>query len=260
MLVLTRRESEKIVFPDLGVTVEIVSLKGNRARIGVAAPRDVRVLRQEIMEGGKAGDPLPAQARPAARLSHALRNRLQKVSIAARLANRQISAGLVDDAQQTLMLLLAELECLNREAAEERDARPAPVRSSTTLPLRGRALLVDDDENELRLLAGYLRMTGYEVDVAGDGADALDYLRKNERPDIVLLDMLMPRCDGPTAIGEIRSNPQLNGLKVLAVSGTSPGRLGVETGPRGVDLWFQKPIDPEALVRAMDQLVPAPRA
>jgi len=259
MLVLTRRESEKIVFPDLGVTVEIVSLKGNRARIGVQAPQDVRILRQEIMDAGAVGDPRAADVRPAATLSHAMRNRLQKVGIAARLANRQISAGLIDDAQMTLMTLLAELESLNREAAGERPQHPERPQAdrSSTQPAKGRALLVDDDENERRLLAGYLKMTGYEVDVAGDGADALDYLRTHDRPDIVLLDMLMPRCDGPSAIGQIRNDPHLDGLKVLAVSGTAPGRLGVETGPRGVDVWFQKPIDPEELVRAMDRLVPA---
>jgi carbon storage regulator CsrA len=256
MLVLTRRESEKIVFPELGVTVEIVSLKGNRARIGVQAPQDVRILRQEIMDGGAVGDPRSADVRPASTLSHAMRNRLQKVGIAARLANRQIAAGLVDDAQVTLMTLLAELESLNREAAGERPGRPQADRPGA-LPAKGRALLVDDDENERRLLAGYLKMTGYEVDVAGDGADALDYLRTHDRPDIVLLDMLMPRCDGPSAIGQIRNDPHLDGLKVLAVSGTAPGGLGVETGPRGVDVWFQKPIDPEELVRAMDRLIPA---
>jgi carbon storage regulator CsrA len=255
MLVLTRRESEKIVFPDVGVTVEIVSLKGNRARIGVEAPRNVRILRQEIAESGAAGDPLRTESRPATSMSHALRNRLQKISIAARLANRQIAAGLVGDAQVTLATLLDELDTINREAAEQ-SGRARAVAAAPP-PVKGRALLVDDDENELRLLASYLRLTGYQVDVAGDGADALDYLRTHERPDIVLLDMLMPRCDGAAAIGQIRKDPQLNGLKVFAVSGTSPGRLGVETGPRGVDVWFQKPIDPEDLVRAMDQLVPA---
>ncbi|HUG89493.1 MAG TPA: response regulator [Planctomycetaceae bacterium] len=255
MLVLTRRESEKIVFPDLGVTVEIVSLSGNRARIGVDAPRDVRILRQEIMNSRAVGDPMAAAARPSAELSHAMRNRLQKVGIAARLANRQLAAGLVGDAQQTLVTLLEELESLNREAAAERGARPQPPQPASR-PVKGRALLVDDDENERKLLAGFLRMTGYQVDVAGDGADALDYLRTHDRPDIVLLDMLMPRCDGPSAIGQIRNDPHLDGLKVFAVSGTSPGRVGVETGPRGVDVWFQKPIDPEELVRAMDQLVP----
>ncbi len=54
-------------------------------------------------------------------------------------------------------------------------------------------------------------MTGFQVDTAGDGADALDYLHSHDRPDVVLLDMLMPRCDGPTTIGRIRRDPSLEG-------------------------------------------------
>ncbi len=76
-----------------------------------------------------------------------------------------------------------------------------------------KALLVEDNANKSNLLAGYLRMTGFEVDTAGDGADALDYLRSHDRPDVVLLDMLMPRCDGPTTIGRIAAIPLSKGSK-----------------------------------------------
>jgi CheY-like chemotaxis protein len=95
-------------------------------------------------------------------------------------------------------------------------------------------------------------MTGFEVETAGDGADALDYLHSHDRPDLVLLDMLMPRCDGPTTVGRIRRDPQLEGMKVYAVSGTSQKRFDLQTGPGGVDRWFTKPVDPRELVRQID--------
>ena len=50
MLVLSRRESEKIFFPDLGISLEIVRVKGNTVRIGVDAPREVRVQRGELLD------------------------------------------------------------------------------------------------------------------------------------------------------------------------------------------------------------------
>lgn len=50
MLVLSRRENEQIVLPDLGITLEVVKIKGNRVRIGIAAPDSVRILRGELNE------------------------------------------------------------------------------------------------------------------------------------------------------------------------------------------------------------------
>jgi CheY-like chemotaxis protein len=94
-------------------------------------------------------------------------------------------------------------------------------------------------------------MVGFEVATAENGVDALEYLTSHERPDVVLLDMLMPECDGPTAVDRIRREANLEGLRIFAVSGTSPANLGLETGPRGIDRWFHKPINPEELAREM---------
>jgi CheY-like chemotaxis protein len=62
---------------------------------------------------------------------------------------------------------------------------------------------------------------------------------------MVLLDMHMPRCDGPTALRAIRSNPKTADLKVIAVSGSSPQEMGVAVSRQGVDGWFTKPLNPQ---------------
>jgi carbon storage regulator len=49
MLVLSRRVNEKIVLPNLGVTVEVIELKGKRVRLGITAPDNVRIARQELL-------------------------------------------------------------------------------------------------------------------------------------------------------------------------------------------------------------------
>jgi CheY-like chemotaxis protein len=156
--------------------------------------------------------------------------------------------GLYPDADNTARMLLEELGELNRELVappkEPRDEKPAP-------PQPRRALLVEDNPNERKLLAGFLKMAGFEVETAGDGEDALEYLKSHQLPDVILLDMLMPRCDGPTAVSRIRRDPALASTKIFVVSGSAPGNFGLETGPGGIDRWFNKPIDPEQLAREM---------
>jgi CheY-like chemotaxis protein len=70
-------------------------------------------------------------------------------------------------------------------------------------------------------------------------------------PDIVLLDMLMPRCDGASFVREVRSTAALSKLKLFAVSATNPSSLGVTIGVGGIDRWFPKPVDVEDLVHAV---------
>jgi DNA-binding response OmpR family regulator len=128
---------------------------------------------------------------------------------------------------------------------------PTPPAVPARKPLK--ALLVEDDRNERELLAGFLRMSGLEVDTAGDGGDALDYLRSHDRPDVILLDMGLPRVDGPTTVREIRRDPAWAGLKVFGVTGRLPDEFDLENGPAGIDRWFHKPLDPSALVRDLDR-------
>lgn len=262
MLVLTRRENEKIVFPEVGITVELVSINGSRARLGVEAPAEVRILRHEIAEKELAANPLTFAIKDPSKLkalakqahsnkpSHAVRNHLNSTSIAAQLLRRQLDMGLIDEAEATVQTLLSELSALNTEITQD---KPAEAKSGkTSAPAhRPTALLVEDNDNERHLLAGFLKMVGFEVVTAENGAAALDYLTSHERPDVVLLDMLMPECDGPTAVSRIRRKAELAGLRIFAVSGTSPSAYGLETGPGGIDRWFHKPINPEELAREM---------
>ena len=125
----------------------------------------------------------------------------------------------------------------------------------TPVSLLTRAPLVEDDENERALLGGFLRLSGFDVTLACDGQDALDYLSLHAPPDVVLLDMLLPRCDGASFVREVRSTAGLSDLKLFAVSGTDPSSLGVTTGAGGIDRWFPKPVNVETLVHAVAEEV-----
>jgi CheY-like chemotaxis protein len=171
-----------------------------------------------------------------------LRNQLNKLGLSVHLFERQWHAGQMAEAEITLEKVLALLDGLEQEGTPP--AKPAT-------PPRLRSLLIEDDVNERELLAGLLRMNGCDCQTAADGREALDYLASHDRPDVILLDMWMPRCNGPETLAEIRGNPRYAGLKVFAVSGTSPQELGIRTGPEGVDGWFPKPLNPRKLWDAL---------
>ena len=100
MLVLSRRPQQKVLFPNLGVRVGILSVQGQVVRVGVDAPRDVPVWREEIA---------PADCFHASSLQHLLRNRLNEAGLALQLAQQQIRVGQCDAAETTLHRAFAKL-------------------------------------------------------------------------------------------------------------------------------------------------------
>jgi len=250
MLVLSRKESDKIVFPSVGITVEILRIQGGTIRVGIDAPAEIPIYRHEIVdlkgvdfvsEGGT--------KEQIGKLTRAVQQRLH--TAAAKLnALHQHAEG--DPQTQALILdAFQELKALDHEANAAIDADDE--RST-------RALLVENDAHSRELLAGYLRLRGIETTTATDGLDALDYLSLHTVPDVILLDMHMPRCDGPCLVENIRSDADCRQAKLFAVSRADPSRLGVPAGPSGVDRWFPKPIDPELLIRGIAEETGIPSA
>jgi carbon storage regulator CsrA len=249
MLVLTRKPHEKITLPTVGATIEVVRIKGGAVRLGINAPPDVPVLRAEL---AAREIPLPQQGDGVGerRFRGQVAVRLKTVAMGLALLRLQLDAGPLDEAYATLTQLQYDLRLLRLGVEGEQE--PAPVAPGRPARPR-RALLVEDDRNQCELLAGFLRQSGLDVDTAGDGGDALDYLGSHRRPDVVLLDMGLPRVDGPTAVRAIRRNPAYVGLKIFAVTGRAPEEFDLECGPGGVDEWFQKPLDPAALLQGLTE-------
>jgi carbon storage regulator CsrA len=243
MLVLSRREQETIVLPAIRTTIQLLKVRGQVARLGIGAPDCVQVLRGEIAQEPRFGDANEAdlleQLRASRQEIHALRDRLNEASVAAHFARKLLDGGQIENARMAIGSIQQAIQA----------NRPSDCSSANDAARqRPRTLLVEDNPNERQLMAGVLRASGFEVHVAGDGAEALSCLSNDVRPDVVLMDMMMPRCDGATAVRQIRSTPSLAGLRIFAITGTSQGDFGLETGPRGVDRWYSKPLDPAHLV------------
>jgi carbon storage regulator CsrA len=247
MLVLSRRPTETLVFPGTQTTVRVVEIKKGSVRLGVEAPPHVEVWRGELAAAAA------APARPAA--EEIARLIAQRLGIAGRVLTvlrDQVTAGQPADAVATLAEVEAELTALGDRVRDEVGG------SATSRKVHGhrpKALLVEDNPQERELLALILRAEGLDVDTAGDGCDALDYLKVRGRPDLVLLDMGLPRLDGPATVQEIRKEPTWAGLKIFAVSGHAADEYDLAVGPAGVDGWFQKPVDPAAMVRNLSREV-----
>ena len=84
-------------------------------------------------------------------------------------------------------------------------------------PQRGRLLVVDDDPQVVDLVRQLLEGEPYEVMAAADGQEALEAISQ-QRPDIVLLDLLMPRLDGFAVIEHLRQDPQYRQLPVIVLT------------------------------------------
>jgi carbon storage regulator CsrA len=264
MLVLSRGRNDKVVFPTLGISVEILRVAGNKVRLGIEAPQEIPVHRHEVSERIAAGGgeqsiiKLPAaRDEVARRLNHAIRNRLNAAALGLHLLHRKLESDDISDAEPTIFQIFNELKAIENELEGPAPAGKAPEFGRHEL--HHRALVVEDNDNERELLAGYLRVSGFEVDTASDGLQAMVRLTEKSPPDVVLLDMRMPRFDGRKTISAIRNNPDYRGLKLFAVSGTRPEEMNISLGPNGVDRWFTKPIDPQTLLNAMRDILDTER-
>ena len=121
----------------------------------------------------------------------------------------------------------------------------------------GRVLVVDDSDVIRQLICVNLELEGFEVVTAVDGQDALDKIHE-AAPDVMTIDVMMPRLDGFDTVARLRADPRTSGLKVAMVTACAQESDIVRGREVGVDAYVTKPFDPATLVRTVRELVDRP--
>ncbi len=111
-------------------------------------------------------------------------------------------------------------------------------------------LLADDEDDVKVVLKLFLETRDYEVVTAYDGLDAIDQVRK-EKPDVVLLDIMMPVIDGFEVCRRLKADPETASIPIIMVSAASHA----ESVQKGLDAgaidYIVKPFEPEALEKLL---------
>jgi len=118
-----------------------------------------------------------------------------------------------------------------------------------------RILVVEDQEDNRRILGDLLTSVGYEIVNAVNGEEALTAAER-ERPDLILMDIQLPLLDGYEATRRIKANPDLRAIPIVVV--TSYALSGDEAKARaaGCDAYVTKPYSPRALLAKIREYVP----
>jgi carbon storage regulator CsrA len=146
MLVLTRGPNDKVIFPTLGISVEILRVAGSKVRLGINAPSEVPVHRHEVAERmeaeGAGGDIVkfpPANISPDARLNYATRDRLNAAALGLHLLHRKLETGDLNEAEgsRPLVLQTAGSEDAGRSPACRASRANPGVRNTSPKRKRG---------------------------------------------------------------------------------------------------------------------------
>jgi CheY-like chemotaxis protein len=116
-----------------------------------------------------------------------------------------------------------------------------------------RVLVVDDEAVIRQLIVINLELEGFEVHQAADGLDALDKAREID-PDVVTLDVMMPRLDGWATAQRLRADPSTRRARIVFISArTRPA--DVDRGlSLGAEAYLTKPFDPEEVIETVRRL------
>jgi DNA-binding response OmpR family regulator len=117
-----------------------------------------------------------------------------------------------------------------------------------------RILIADDEQNIVISLEFLMKREGFEVSIAVDGEEAVDRIR-SDKPDLVLLDVMMPKKSGFEVCQEVKADPGLSSVKILML--TAKGRdTEVAKGlALGADAYMTKPFSTKELVEKVRSML-----
>ena len=117
-----------------------------------------------------------------------------------------------------------------------------------------RIVFADDHADTREMYAEYLRTCGYDVDLAVDGRDAIYKARRKRRPDVIIMDLQMPRLDGWGAMQRLQNYPATAGIPIIVLTGHDLKEyLKPAAFAAGACSFLMKPTSPEQLAREIER-------
>ncbi len=120
--------------------------------------------------------------------------------------------------------------------------------------MAARILVADDDPHITRLVRSYLEQAGFQVLTAGDGEQALHIIR-HDRPDLLVLDVMMPRRDGFELVRLLRADAALAGIPILMLTARVEDTDKLHGLDLGADDYLTKPFNPQEVVARVRALL-----
>jgi CheY-like chemotaxis protein len=117
-------------------------------------------------------------------------------------------------------------------------------------------MIADNDEEERCILKAILKLKGFKVVEAADGQEAINLATK-ATPDLLLIDLRLPRVSGPAVIRQIKNQARLRNLAIVTVSLSASG--GQQSRVAGSSAHLEKPVEFDQLTSLIDRLLPEPR-
>ena len=128
--------------------------------------------------------------------------------------------------------------------------KPGPDNKyDAAVPAQSCVLIVEDDADLREMMAQLLSLEGYDAHAVANGREALDYLHSALRPEVILLDLMMPVMDGWEFRRQQRRDPALAGVPVIVLSALDPAR-GADIG--AIE-FLKKPLDFDRLLELVRQ-------
>jgi CheY-like chemotaxis protein len=120
-----------------------------------------------------------------------------------------------------------------------------------------RVLVIDDEPDVRWLIRMSLERSGHEVLVAEDGLRGIALAQK-QRPDVIVLDLMMPVMDGYAVLAELAKDPRTSDVPVVVLSARAIPDEANRATDAGARKFLEKPFDPDALTEELEALLPAP--
>ena len=139
-----------------------------------------------------------------------------------------------------------------RNAFDHNGIAPGASHAKTTAPVRKKVLVIEDDPTAARLLSHFLAESGHDVIVAGQ-ADAGLRLARFERPDLITLELILPRTDGFQVLEKLREDPATASIPVFVISSLSREEDVIRAIDLGAAEYFTKPFSPRIVVAKVRQ-------